>query len=376
LAKIRIIYVISFIDSALEFEWVIKKIDKEKYDLSLVMLNPKSSWLAAIAHENGVQCTEIEYRSKKNLPSAIWKLYRIFRKEKPSIIHAHLYDASIAAMIAGKLAGVPNRIYTRHHSSYHHVYFKKHVRVDKLVNSLATNIVAVSPLVKKILVEREHCEQKKITVIPHGLDLSLFHNDGRPSSLVNKYNLQNRHPVIGVISRYTEWKGIQYIIPAFRRLLEFYPEAKLLLANANGDYKDKIHELLDQLPAGSFVEIGFEPSVTELYKCMEIFVHTPVDEHSEAFGQIYIEALAMGIPSVFTMSGIAPEIMSDGRNAMVVRHRDSSAIVDAMRRLLESPELRKRLSEQGKMSIEHFTILNKMNNLDKLYTSLTEPHSE
>jgi len=69
-----------------------------------------------------------------------------------------------------------------------------------------------------------------------------------------KYNFEGYNPVIGVISRFTEWKGVQYIIPAFKLLLDEYPHAKLVLANATGDYENEINNLLMQLPADSYVK--------------------------------------------------------------------------------------------------------------------------
>ena len=64
--------------------------------------------------------------------------------------------------------------------------------------------------------------------------------------------------VIGVISRYTEWKGIQYIIPAFKQLLNDFPNALLILANAKGGYQAAIKSQLTTHPKDSFTEILFD----------------------------------------------------------------------------------------------------------------------
>ena len=370
MARIKVIYIISFIDTALEFEWVISKLDRSKFDLSIVLLNSKHSKLADFASKSGILCQEFHYESKKNLPAVILKLYKHFKINKPDIIHAHLFDASLAALTAAKMAGIKNRVYTRHHSSFHHIYFKSHVKIDKFINSLATNIIAISPLVEDILVNWENCSKNKIIVIPHGLDFGLFKDDLITNSK-DKYGLNNNYPIIGVISRYTHWKGIQYIIPAFKLLLKKYPNSKLLLANANGSYRNEIVKLLNELPPDSYQQIEFDSDIISLYKSFDVFVHTPIDEHSEAFGQIYIESLALGIPSVFTLSGIAPNFVEHNVNAIVVQYKNSQEILDAINVIIDNTQLKNTLINNGKNAVASFSISNKIDNLERFYCQIT-----
>jgi glycosyltransferase involved in cell wall biosynthesis len=166
-------------------------------------------------------------------------------------------------------------------------------------------------------------------------------------------------PVVGVISRFLELKGIQHIIPAFRKLLAEYPGACLVLANAKGPYEPEVRKLLAGLPGGSYVTIPFEKDIAALYRLFDVFVHVPVDGHSEAFGQIYIEALASGIPSVFTLSGIAHDMIRHGENALVVPYCDPDSIFGAVKRILTDPELAGRLKAQGPVTAGMFDF-NKM----------------
>ncbi len=145
-------------------------------------------------------------------------------------------------------------------------------------------------------------------------------------------------PVIGVVARYEILKGIQCIIPAFRRLLEDFPDAKLVLANAYGHYAHQIRRLLrGMLPDHSYCEIQFEPDPVALYSSFDVFVHTPLVAGYEAFGQVYVEALAAGLPSVFTPSGIAAEFITDQLNAHLVPFQDSDAILSQHQVYFEQP---------------------------------------
>src|SRR5690606_4491552 len=104
-----------------------------------------------------------------------------------------------------------------------------------------------------------------------------------------------------------------------------------------------------------------------LYKLFDVYVHVPIDEKIEAFGQTYVEALAAGIPSVFTKSGIANDFIEDERNALVVPFRNSEAIYSALLRVLTDETLRESLILEGKKSVEKFDFHNMADQLDSIY---------
>ena len=186
----------------------------------------------------------------------------------------------------------------------------------------------------------------------------------------DRYRLNDCFPVVGVISRFTEWKGVQYIIPAFKKLLSTYPNAVLLLFGADGDYKKEIVELLEALPEKNFRQVSFEKDVAAAYHVMDIFVHVPIDNHSEAFGQTYVEALAAGVPSVFTLSGIAPDFVVDQKNALVVPYKNSEAIYQAMLKILQEKTLQEGLRIEGYKAVNDKYDLGRMiRELELLYES-------
>jgi glycosyltransferase involved in cell wall biosynthesis len=366
--KTKVTYIISGIDWSIGFEWIVENLNKDKIELSFVLLNPGDSYIENYLKEKGVLTKKILYRGKKDYVSALIKTYLFLIKQRPDIIHVHLFEAGMIGIVAGKLAGIHRRIYTRHYSTYHHVYAPHAVKYDKLINKLSTDIVSISENVTQILIS-EGVDKNKICKVPHGFNINYFRNPDVNiiRQLKEKYKTEGKYPVIGVISRYTEWKGIQYTIPAFKKLLETYPEAKLVLANARGDYAPNIRKLLSGLPYNAYVEIDFEYQLAELYQLFDIFVHVPIDHHSEAFGQIYVEALAAGIPSIFTMSGIAHEFIKDKENAIVVPYKDSDAIYEAIMEIIKNNELRNRIKENGRIIVEQFSLDRLMKNLENLY---------
>lgn len=369
--KKRIVFIISQIDKAIGFEWISERLDKRRFELSFILLNEKPSFLAKFLREKGIAVYELPFTgSKQRLPLDVLKVVNLLRKIKPDVIHTHMYMADLIGQFAGKLLGVKKRVYTRHSSNESRKYHKKQ-RIDRIINTLSTDVVAISENVKNILNQEENVAAERISLIHHGFDLDRFENipPEEIEELSKKYNPNHKKPVIGVVARYSHWKGIQFAIEAFKKLLADYPDALLILANAKkGDYKDEIAALLAELPAGSYHEIVFEHNLFALYQLFDVYVHLPIDPELEAFGQTYVEALAAGVPSVFTLSGVAPEFIRDGENALVVDFQNAEATYEAVKKLLADEELRHKLAANGKRDVRKFFTLDIMiEKMEKLY---------
>ena len=360
----------SNIDKSIAFEWIVEKIDKSKFELSFILLNSSKSYLHNWLKERKIESYLVPHQGKKSYLLSFFKVLKLLLKINPHTVHTHLFDANLLGLMTAKLLGIKKRIYTRHHSTYHHDNFPRAVKYDKLCNYLATDIVAISKNVEQILVKKEKVKEHKIHLINHGFDLDSFINIDKThiEELRSNYKIEpDNFPIIGVVSRYIKWKGIQFIIPAFKKVLQEHPNAKLILANASGPEKEYIIEQLKKLPKDSYVEISFEKNLFALYKLFDVFIHVPVNKEIEAFGQTYIEALAAGTPSVFTLSGIASEFVQNKKNALVVDYNEENQIYDAINQILTNKKLRESLIQNGRKSIDQFRLEIFIKKLEQLY---------
>lgn len=364
----KVIYIVSDIDKALAFEWTAGKL-KDKVDLSFILIGKRKTALSDFLVENKVN---VEVIADEEYPGYLkkWKrIFSIFRREQPQVVHTHLWRANLLGLSAAWCCNIKKRVLTRHHATIHYVEYPSGRKWDILCNTLATDIVAISENVKRILIERDKAKSSRIHVVYHGFDFSYFQNvdQERIDKLHAKYKLAT-YPVVGVISRYLKLKGIQYIIPAFRKLKKEFPDAHLVLANASGDYSKEIKKLLKQIPDEWYTEIPFEKDLAALYHIFDVFIHTPTDLHAEAFGQTYVEALITEIPSVFSMSGVAPEFIKSDWNAIVVNHEDEEGIFQGMKRALLDESLRNQLKKNGIESVKgKFELGSMVDKLVKIY---------
>jgi len=345
---------------------------KNNFKLSFIIIGPERSMLSDFLRTKQVALhvvSDAEFRSWSSKLRAVYQLLKII---KPDVVHTHLWRANVIGLTAAWMLGVRKRIYTRHHALVHHEEHRKGLWLDRWCNFIATDIIAISDNISAILTDLEKVPLKKIRLIHHGFDLSYFRDPNIVSieKVRDKWKLNGvGYPVVGVVARYQKWKGIQYIIPAFKMLLEKFPDAHLVLANAQGNYHDEIQSLLNQLPDKSYTEISFEEDSASLFQLFDLYVHTPVDAQSEAFGQTYIEALASGIPSVFTLSGVAREFIKDGENALVADFGSARSIYNCLSTLLDDESLRNKIVENGRTSVNEFELEIMMNKLKALFSN-------
>lgn len=368
-SRIRLAIIVSQLDKAISHEWILEGLLAKGYTVHFIMMNPSGSLLEDFLVRKKIPFLRIPYHGKWDIPTAIWKIYRYLKRNQINVVHAHLFEGGLAGITAAKLAGVKNRIYSRHHSSYHHDYYPAAVKYDRLINRMSTAVIAASKVSYDLLVNAEKVNPAKIHLIHHG-----FYFDGFESvtpqmikTMKSKYNITGV-PVVGVIAKWTKLKGIRYIIEAFSGLLKDYPSAQLVLANTRGDDHIVIQKKLDTLGTAHYRTVVFEPQFETLFKTFDVFVHVPINLRCEAFGQVYVEALAAGIPSVFTMSGIATEFVRNEENAFVVPFMDSKAIENAIRKILNDPEHAARMAAEGKRAVmEKFRAEDMIDAYEKLY---------
>ncbi len=296
---------------------------------------------------------------------------RVLKEQQITHVHCHLAHANWVGLWAAKLAGIKTRIYTRHSGEPLNIHWKERF-IDKVQNRLATRIVAISKNIDELL-EKQGVPAKKRVLIHHGFNLERFFNPDQEEVLRIKkeYNPENQFPVVGIISRWLELKGIQYTIDAFHQLLKTHPDALLCLfgASDNADYSKEIKELVQTIPERNVRVVAFENNVYDLFRLFDIYVHVPVNPSCEAFGQTYVEALASGIPSIFTLSGIAREFIANKENALVVPFRDAVSIHNSMLLLLSDQILNEKLRIKGPESVrEMFSFARYISQLKDIYT--------
>ena len=104
---------------------------------------------------------------------------------------------------------------------------------------------------------------------------------------------------------------------------------------------------------------------------MDIFIHVPIAYDEEAFGLVYVEAMASSIACIFTLSGISEKLLKHNNNALVVGYKNSSDISNALQKLIKNKDLRNKIGIQAKKEVFNYFPENEVyENLANLYKKL------
>jgi glycosyltransferase involved in cell wall biosynthesis len=280
------------------------------------------------------------------------------RTLRPQVVACLGQKATLIGFSAALGIRHTRRLYVRHHSTSHRETNNyRGLIYDRLSNRLADHIIATSQNILQVLCDMEGVCRDQVTVIPNGINLSdLAHPDAhRVVNVARRWGIDSSKTTIGMISRLTEIKGWTHLIDNLATQLLHDPCLQLVIANAVGELREEIESSLAQVQ-NQVVLIEFEPDVAALYATFDVFVHVPVSSTVEAFGLVYIESFAAGLPTVITMSGIAHEIAEDQVNCLVVPYRDGVATVSAINRLLSSEKERQRLGTAARQSVSRYDL--------------------
>jgi len=151
--------------------------------------------------------------------------------------------------------------------------------------------------------------------------------------------------------RLTPWKGQDDFLRAAAIVAERHPEARFLVVGdcvsseaeraSDAAYRDDLHALADRLGIAHLVRFtGYRDDVPAVMNALDVFV---LPSHFEPFGIVVLEAMAAARPIVATAAGGVPDIVDDGREALLVPPQAPEALAEAVARLLDDPALADRL---------------------------------
>jgi glycosyltransferase involved in cell wall biosynthesis len=360
-----ITYLINDVKKSLTFEELFLALKNAGIGFKvLLILNEANSPLFQFCKAHKIACTELVAHGKRKRFLAIYK----FLKKNPSkIVHTHLFEAGLIGGFVSWLLRIPKRVYTRHHGDQH-IYEAPHaLKYDKLINFFHTDIICLSKTHLKQIKKFEN-PKAKLHLVPHAYNKhSLISTTEKTQEIKDKYLIDLNQFNIMVNARWTETKGVQDIIEAFRIFIKTHENSKLWLFHASGDYKKEIENNLNVLPKNSFQSILFEEEIISVYPLMDVFVHVPQRATYESFGQVYIEAMGTGTASIFSLSGIAEDVIIPNENALQVPFNSPEKIHDALLLLKTDSQLTLKLQNNAKKIMSQFLMDDHINKIRHIY---------
>jgi glycosyltransferase involved in cell wall biosynthesis len=349
---------------------LLKNVDKDKFETHLIC---PAGYLSKTAKQlRDVEVYNISMHSKFDLVSflqlreTIEKIQSEGNPFGPMIVHAHGQRAGLFSAFAARKS--IRKIYTEH--NFDDTYQLKNPINNFIQKSILKAvchrydlIIAVSEAVKTYLVSRRFADPNEVIVMPNGIDLSVWSGLKK----THKIDTANRHPVVGTVGSLVAKKGQKFLIQAFAQFTKKYPLARLEIVG-DGPEKASLQEMVYEMQLTKNVSfLGSQKDVAPIVSKWDVFTLPSI---SETFGIVLLEAMALGIPVIATKVGGIPDIITNGKNGLLVESKDSIALCKAMEKILDHPAMAAELKRNGEKRIADFDITKIVEKIENIYLRL------
>lgn len=385
---IRIIARLNVGGPAKHVVWLTSGLVDLLYDSLLVAgsVPPGEEDMRYFAEESGVNPLYIPEMSREisaNDVVTVWKLFCLYLREKPDIVHTHTAKAGTVGRVAGflyrwltpgTLIGKPRQckfVHTYHGHVFHSYYSRRRTQlflfIERMLAKFATD--------RLIVVSKQQCEEigtkfrvgrpGQIKVIPLGLDLDVFANyEKRRARFRHELFIHDDSILVGIVGRLTEIKNHQMFLNVVARLKAIDPACRRqgdvrFIIIGDGALRDSLEQQKQDLGLDAdVIFVGGRRDPHFFYPALDVVALTSLNEGTPL---TLIEAMANARPVVATSVGgvvdLLGDIVEDGpykvcRRGLSVPPGDEEAFVAALSRIIRDRSLRQELGNRGLEFVE------------------------
>ncbi|HJY29480.1 MAG TPA: glycosyltransferase [Pyrinomonadaceae bacterium] len=338
----------------------------------------------------------------------VWKLFRLFLRERPDIVHTHTAKAGTVGRSAGflyrwltpgTLIGRPRQckfVHTYHGHVFHSYYGPGRTRIflaiERLLARLVTDRVIVISKQQRLEIGEKfrvgRAEQFKI--VPLGLDLGIFSEHARRrAKFRHELCIPDHSILIGIVGRLTEIKNHQMFLNVVARLKKIDPacrrqgEVRFIIIGDGGLRADL--ELQTQMMGldKDVIFVGSRKDPEYFYPALDVVALTSLNEGTPL---TLIEAMANARPVVATSVGgvvdLLGDVVEDGpykvcQRGISVPAGDEAAFVAALSRIIRDRSVRQDLGDRGLEFVEvNYSKERLFEDIKDLYGELSHKEAE
>lgn len=373
--RIKILHLITGLDTGgaeVNLQRLTGAIDRGRFEnivVSLTTLGP----LTAVLREQDIRVEAIGMSPSLPSPAAVWRLYRLLRAERPTILQTWLYHSDLFGLLLGRAAGVTTIAWNIRCS-----YMGEDYR--RGINGALVGLLARLSRFPDVVVANSHAgqkehaargyEPKRWAVLENGFDPAVFRPQaGAPADLRGELKLEDDSVVIGLVGRYDPIKDHEGFLRAAAALHSTDGEAHFVLVGSGMDTENTIlNGLIDGLGIRARVHLmGRREDMPRLTAGLDIATCCSL---GEGFPTVVGEAMACAVPCVVTDVGDAALIVGD--TGIVVPAADPDALAGGWREMIAKGPLGR--AELGRLALarieSQYTLSRSVERYQNLYEQL------
>jgi glycosyltransferase involved in cell wall biosynthesis len=266
------------------------------------------------------------------------------------VVHVHRGKEHWLAVAASRLGGRRRPIVRTRHIAH---TVRAHAANRWLYRRATALVVTVSDAIRQQYLAAGLLTPERVVALPGGADAEAFRP--RDADPVIRTSLGPADvPLIGLVSGFRVMKGHQIVVDAAARLLASGRRAHVAFVG-RGPGEPLIRQAIERAGLARHVTVaGWAADLPAVMATLDVALYAPLE--SDGMSRVLFEYLAAGRPVIAARTGVVPEVLTDGRHALLVPAGDAAALTAALTRLLDDAELRGRLGRAGRRRlVEHFS---------------------
>jgi glycosyltransferase involved in cell wall biosynthesis len=277
----------------------------------------------------------------------------ITRTHRPEILHLHFTGFLNFYSWLARLQSVKKVFFTDHHSRAagyvpaRAPFWKR--SAARFINGPLTKVISVSNYGYECMTAFDLLPRKRFQLIYNGVDLSRVKADSeRALDFRRRYSIPAERAIVTQVSWVIPEKGISDFLETARLVTQQNRKVQFVVVG-DGAYREQYMKdaaamgIEDRVTWTGMVEDPFREGVFAAADVVCQF-----SRWEEVFGWMIAEAMAHGKPVVATRVGGVPELVSDGLSGFLVGRGDTNAASERLLRLVQDPELRRKMGEAGR----------------------------
>lgn len=324
----------------------------------LVLLSSPGKDLSELHNRYGMETIGIKMERRISPLSdlrSLLSLIKVFRSERPYMVHSMTPKAGLLCMMAAWTAHVPRRVHTFTGLVWPTAHgFSKRILMltDWITCACATHVI---PEGKGVMADlQRHITHKPMRVLGHGnvrgVDMDFWSRENASGDKLAQISDNSRFTFL-FVGRIVKDKGVDELIEAFMQVRK-HSKVRLILVGPFEDSLDPVSDRTKKLidSCCDIVAAGpqYGKDLLAYYAASDCFV---LPSYREGFPNTVLEAGAMGLPSIVTDINGSREIIADGVNGLIIPPKDTAALAGAMQRIIDDNDIRKRMQSKARPMI-------------------------
>lgn len=303
---------------------------------------------------------------------AVFKIYKILKKERPDVVHTHSSKAGIVGRFAAKLAGINGIVHTIHGFSFNDTQKKAKKKMFVFLERIGAKIskylipVSVENINKGL--ENKIGKKEQYRYIRLGIDIDIFKNYKLKPSLREELKFSGEDFVVTTIGPFKPQKNLPDFVRIAGKMVKDNKNFKFVIVG-DGEGRKELETLIKNYGiSDSICLIGWRKDISNILNSSDVFVMTSL---WEGLPISTIEAMSCGLVPVVNAVDGQIEIIKDNCTGFLIRPYDIETSIEKILFLAKNPDIRKQMGETARNSIDNsFSIEYMIKQHEKLYSDM------